>query len=465
MNNEIVYALIMAVITGIVMLRAKDRPLALLLVTLIISPWQGGLWIKGYNQDLLISTVYYLALMVYVFFSGKRRGSHRLLDKLYGPVFWPALGFIICTIISATVAIDLPAARGGVIISIERYIVFFVVFNLVRKPQDVKWVLLALAVSMIFQGIIGLIQFKFYSFQIGVIDGAKSGMSWRANGTFFHSNALGMYLLLILTLIYRMVLLSMKGSRSWIKGFYFAVFILGCGTLLATLNRGSWIGFAVAMFAIVLVDTTTGRTRVYAAMAQLAIPVLIVFMLISVKYGGVFVTRFFHDDLEHQIEERRLLQQDAYNVIKAHPVIGVGWGNYKQHAGTREFAHNLFLLITAELGVAGSFFFFWFLLAWLWEIYKGWRSGNLMVRNLSVGALGGFVGFIVASIPGPDYVAVRQTGTHVWIVLGLMAALNRMAKEYSRQNVAMVADRKKLDAETRKRMEAYVGEQWRSILS
>ncbi len=66
MNNQIVYLVIMAVFIGGVLLFSKERLKALLAVVIFISPWQGGLWVDYFAQDLLLSTILYILIALLI---------------------------------------------------------------------------------------------------------------------------------------------------------------------------------------------------------------------------------------------------------------------------------------------------------------------------------------------------------------------------------------------------------------
>jgi len=463
-NNQIVFLVIMALLIGVVLLFSRQRLKALTAIAVFISPWQGGLWLEYFSQDLLLSTILYIMIALIILFSKRQRKTYKLSKRIYWPILLPALGMIISASFSSRGAMDPFAARGGMLILLERYLAFFCVYNIIEKPGDLKIILFALAGSLAFQSVLGILQFRMASFHIGVIDADQSWQSWRANGTFYHANALGMYLLILMTMVYRFLLLSLK-KKSWqMQVFLLGVFVLSFSALIATQNRGSWIGFIAGLLVVFSLDMTIGRTRVQSVMGKLAIPVLVVVFFLTVKYGNFVYQRLFQDDMTQQIEGRKELEVAAQEVIRAYPVWGVGWGNYQLHASTYEFTHNCYLLIMSELGYVGFFFFIWFVLVWLWEIFRAWKSKNIVVRNLSLGGLGGLIAFLIASIPGPDYMIIRQVGTHVWIVVGLLSGLNYVSRKYDMNNVLQTARQRELPEPEVKRLQAYVTREWESTV-
>ncbi len=70
---------------------------------------------------------------------------------------------------------------------------------------------------------------------------------------------------------------------------------------------------------------------------------------------------------------RVALWQKGIEIIRAHPLLGVGMGNYGQFTDNGLTAHNSYVLCAAELGFFGYFF-------WLGMIVAGWTGLTQMIR-------------------------------------------------------------------------------------
>ena len=139
----------------------------------------------------------------------------------------------------------------------------------------------------------------------------------------------------------------------------------------------------------------------------------------------------------------------AFRVMKANPVSGVGLGNYLEnnHMYVREdetmveswqihqlktdMVHNTFMLIGAETGFPGLFFFLWY----LFMIYRTGRrnikSKITYLSNLSIGMLTGYTAVLIAFLASPDY-RIHQINVLVWLIGGLIHAINILDEKYNK---------------------------------
>ena len=122
------------------------------------------------------------------------------------------------------------------------------------------------------------------------------------------------------------------------------------------------------------------------------------------------------------------------NMIRAHPLLGVGVGLFKPLAQvynpemrSKFIAHNTYLNVAAELGIPAC-------LAFMATLFLGWRrarrmgkycleegfqAGAALARSIEIG----IVGFgVTALFLTADYIK------HIWILIFFGVALNRLVK-------------------------------------
>jgi O-antigen ligase len=177
----------------------------------------------------------------------------------------------------------------------------------------------------------------------------------RAFGTFPHPNILGGYLAIALVLL---PLLVGTRRRAWLA---VPVGLLLAGGLLVSFSRAAWLAAAVGLGAWWL--TATGR-RIPWRLVLPGLAVLALVLLVSPLGAlvGVRLSPRPANDLERgSIEQRLSLDRSALTLIKRHPTLGVGAGNFGEasldeglQAIFGEPAHSVPLLIVAELGVPGA---------------------------------------------------------------------------------------------------------------
>ena len=177
----------------------------------------------------------------------------------------------------------------------------------------------------------------------------------RAFGTFPHPNVLGGYLALALVLL---PLLASSRRGAWLC---VPVGLLLAAGLLASFSRAAWLAAAVGLGVWWL--TSTGR-RIPWRFVLPGLAVVALVLLVS-PVGGVIGVRLSPrpaNDLERgSIEQRLSLDRSALSLIKRHPTLGVGAGNFGEaslEAGLQaifgEPAHSVPLLIVAEMGIPGA---------------------------------------------------------------------------------------------------------------
>jgi len=454
--SQIAYLVLIILAVGVILAYTKEKSKNILALAIFITPWQGGLWIKGLDLDLLASNLLYFGLFFYLLINNRRSPN-----KLYMPLFLAFLGMFIGAVISSIGALNLPKARGGAFMILERYIIFFCMFNMIKRPKDLKFILYPIVFSLLFQSVLGILQFRFNYLKLGVIDGGRSFQRWRGAGTLFHANAFGMYFVLTLPIILRLLFVALRFGRKKRMYLYLAALILGAGGLFVSQSRGAWIGFGFGLTVMFLIGLVRNRDRLRKYFVKLS-PVIVIFgVIFLIKYGNLFFSRLSGSYFSSSYEYRLELEQKSYEMIQQHPTFGVGWGNYKEH-GNFEFVHNLYLLILSELGYVGFFFYILIMLIWLWQLWKGLKTGNLFVSNLILGCIASFAGFIVASIPGPDYLIARQFGSCVWLIIGLTFTLVRINRTYHSRRFSYYFKKNGIDKKSQEKIISDLKNQWTS---
>jgi len=423
LRSELAFVAACAALVVFGFIFAPNRSRFLLAAGVMTIAWQGGYWIEYFMLDFTLSYFIFGLLLVWSFINPQRRlqrkGAFAL--PLY---FW--MGVIIFCAFSLKPAIEKYSALSGVVRAIIDVLIFYAVLKSLHSARDVQYFSGVLIAAMIFQGLLGLVQFKIPNFKIGVIDEAQSWMWWRSKGTFFHANQMGMYLLLMLPPTARIFFSALiKGDRKW-AGFSGTALLIGGLALFTTANRGAWIGVFIGIVFMLGYDLF-GRRQVNLkkVLLGLSVPALILVVVFALKYGFTFSDRLFSDKAESMWEGRKGLQVESLAIIKAHPIFGVGYFNCGLHMKII-FVHNLYLLVATEIGIPGLICMAGFLITFLLYIVKGMRSKIFFVSNLSRGCFGALIGFLIASIPGPDFWISHPVQMYFWMILALQVALLRL---------------------------------------
>ncbi len=187
-------------------------------------------------------------------------------------------------------------------------------------------------------------------------------------GMFGNPNDLAVSLNLLLPLAVAFAL----SNRGWKRVFYFTCSAVLTVGVIVTFSRGGFLGLIAA--GGVLLWKLSRRNRGLAVLAfVLATGFFVVVM--PAGYSSRLTTIFsIEEDRTGSSQARRDLLNRAVQVASNHLVIGVGMGNFHIYSIREQVAHNSYLEIAAELGVAG-------LIAYLILIFSPLRSLRRIERD------------------------------------------------------------------------------------
>lgn len=213
-------------------------------------------------------------------------------------------------------------------------------------------------------------------------------------------------------------------------------------TLFLTVSRGGLVGLLVALVAGILF---AGRWRPQALLGTLALVVC------AVTFYAAYASPDERDRVlqptrgESRTEESRLtIWQVGWRVVEAHPIVGVGVGNYEESAvdfvlvpgetfrtdsvvDDTQPAHNTYLHVVAELGIVGGFLFIGVIAFSVGSSVRaahtfrdlGDRQMEVLARGLTAGQIG-----MLASI----FFFSAQSVNKIWLVLALGPAMLGVAR-------------------------------------
>jgi hypothetical protein len=264
--------------------------------------------------------------------------------------------------------------RVSLSVSLHLWLVLGVFLSVQDRPEIWRTIALGFCVALAAQILIGFWQFSAQSTAFlnplglnwpGELDAAMRGASvvqlpdglrWlRAYGTLPHPNMLGGFVLLFLAGPAAFFLLKAGRERRAL-----VLFTGGVSLLVLTFSRSAWVGLAAAGLVLAFHSRKLERKRLItialAGLTGLLAAAVPLYPLIFTRAGpGPVATEEFSN------EARGWLIQSTLNMIRNHPLLGVGVGayivEYARHASYGyliEPVHNLPLLVIAELGIAGA---------------------------------------------------------------------------------------------------------------
>ncbi len=363
------------------------------------------------------------------------------------PLALPFALFLGAALLSMTVALSLQFALKEFAKWAEMFAMYVFVANNLDAAKLPR-VLAAMFLAGLSEAAIGIYQFLF---QVGPAGFILFDRFMRAFGTFEQPNPYAGYLGLIapvaLAVISGQWLVNRKNfSLSTTHYPLVALAALSLVALLAALfmswSRGAWLGVGAA-----LVITTVVQSRRALVLSVIAAFVLAIVVLLSsiniipsvvaerfsgvADYFGVFDVRGVKvNDTNYAIVERMAHWESAAMMFAAHPLLGVGIGNYAVAypayalpgwSNPLGHAHNYYLNVAAEAGIVGLVAY---LILWAAAFWQGWRAVRVTRgwhRSIAAGLLGMLVALSVHN--GFDNLFVHGMHVQVGIGLGIVAAM------------------------------------------
>ncbi|MFA4888719.1 MAG: O-antigen ligase family protein [Candidatus Omnitrophota bacterium] len=188
---------------------------------------------------------------------------------------------------------------------------------------------------------------------------------------FVSPNTLGGYLAMLLPLA------LLKKSRAW-------YIVPLAGALLLTKSLGALSSLFLALCVYLYLQKAWQKRKV----------VLLGLLLLTI--GIIFFARQtgqpLHTQPSFSTGMRLNYWQDTFQIILAHPLTGIGLGNFNLHQA--RYAHNSYLQIWAEMGILGLISFLWLVIA---ALRYAWKNKNketaLLLATVLVFLIHNFVDF------------------------------------------------------------------------
>ncbi len=181
----------------------------------------------------------------------------------------------------------------------------------------------------------------------------------RSYGTFPHPNILAAFLLISFVFLVQLIIQRIHFKHS--LKIYFLYYVLISTGVFLTFSRTAWILWVLINLIFIILNLKNP----FVPKNNLEF-LLLFFIIYSIALLVIFPNELYLrlniNFNEQAINQRILYSNIALKIIKDNPFLGVGLGNYinylKDHfkgleSWQYEPVHNIFLLITSEVGIVG----------------------------------------------------------------------------------------------------------------
>lgn len=199
----------------------------------------------------------------------------------------------------------------------------------------------------------------------GVYEAVRYG-AWyyfRSHGTFPEPANFGHYLLSVLPLVCGLALYRGDGkTRAWqpLTAYRVPLVLMGAALFL-TRSRGSWVGFAVGLLALLVVIGWGARVKLLTTLvlAVVVAPAVLSFAWPEMHAALWSAVTERYEESQWQFEPRLQTLPFTLALFREHPLLGVGLGNYALHKAAAfgdqlpGTAYGVFWQTLAETGLLG----------------------------------------------------------------------------------------------------------------
>jgi putative inorganic carbon (hco3(-)) transporter len=360
------------------------------------------------------------------------------------PLRW-AVVFLLWALVTALFAIEPDVAWPALLDRLKALVIFFVVVNVLRTPQQLRFYLLLILIAFVVYPARGTLT----NYVRGII--TQDRVAW--NGMYSNANDLATITLLMLGSV--LAIATVKTQNVRVRRAAVALVPVTLVIILLTQSRGAFIGLLVGFGPPLLGRLMKRPSRVAPVLVLLAVIAALVpaaswHRLGSItnltetvggphKEGRPPASESEYDQWAAGSARQRFeILKTGLHIATSHPVLGVGIGCYREanaryapQLGERD-AHNTYVNVAAEMGFPG-------LLLWLGLV------GSVLVRVRRRRALleaddrtiqvlwieRAVIGYLVAAFFG-SYAGL----TIFYLFLGILwAASNVLGKDTTEQSV------------------------------
>src|SRR3989344_6191009 len=254
----------------------------------------------------------------------------------------------------------------------EGALLFFTIVNII----DVK--VLKQKIKIVFYTILGmLLPLILYGYYQLIFDNNSYlfiGMN-RVYSLMINPNPFGFFLISLIPICFSYIFIF----GSYKKIIPIILFILSLIILFFTFSRGAWLGLTVAFLSAILIITKKNKKYKYLKIILIILPIiLLILAMILFNYNpsmnkllksNIYLSHLltpldFDKSIQYRTAGRWYIWLAAINAFKENPIFGIGLGKFYEDMSNyyppdiipwtyHQNAHNYFLQIGAELGLAG----------------------------------------------------------------------------------------------------------------
>jgi O-antigen ligase len=346
--------------------------------------------------------------------------QHRLLSLDFAVIFFVALSAF-----SLLIAENFGVAMRELRVVVFESALFYFLLRVSPLGKRHLWrIVEALVLAALIVSLIGLYQYCFTD-DVITAEGVR-----RIHGVYGSPNNLGLFLERIVPILAAVVLF---GGSVWRRALYFLIALPVTICLYLTYSRGAWLLGLPAAF--IFFGLMRGRkVLLISFLVILAIALSLLPLIGTERLASLFNTQSGTTFL------RLKLWQGSLNMIRDHPLFGVGLDNFLYQYRTRyvlpgaweeldlSHPHNIVLDYWTRLGILGVIAIAWLQFAFFRKALCLYRQlGDCDLKALLLGLMASMVAFLAHGLIDNSYFLVDLAFVF-YLTLGITARVERLGE-------------------------------------
>jgi hypothetical protein len=408
--------------------------------------------------NLIISDILIFVLIGIIFLRDMLQPS----SFIHTPLDLPLLAFYGTALLATAIGIFTSRVTFnqslGEVRSVNFYLTFFIVTNLVRNEKQLRRLYRGIAILAIFVALAMIAQYSLGN-AIKILPGRVETLDTAGAVSYGVTRILppGQSLVMLGFVCLAVQMLFTKTSSRFMIHFI-QLGIVGLAVLL-TFNRSFWAAIGLALFLVGLLVSLRDKVKyVSIVFGTVVIGALILTPYLAINKGDavqklidgitVRMSTLFNPDTanEESLQYRYIENEYAYPQIASHPFIGLGLGaNYRPwdsridygpfKSGLTYYIHNGHLWVMLKTGLFGYLFFMWFLLMFIKRAIQNWKLiPDPFLKGIVLSFAVTIVGVLVATIVDPIF------AQDFWIpVIGIMLGMGEVIIRLNRDRIGYSA--------------------------
>ena len=348
----------------------------------------------------------------------------------YTPINAPFIVFILVSAVSMINSINCPSSLRGLFKLVQYGLLFVAMEEFIKDKKHFQRIIFFMIAGSMLASVDGfwqLVTGKDFIRGNSII--VNIGLN-RATAAFPNANVFGIYLVPLSVILSGLALYYYKGVKKIVMLIFSGVVL---ASVFLTFSRFAVIGCFTGLFLMALIRKD-----------KLVISAFVIFILlfpfIMPKGAKEWAKSVNYNPVVFLCNTDRIsIYKNAANMIKHHPIIGVGVNtfsiNYQRYklpepddcrTGDSMYAHNNFLQIAGETGLLGLIAFFWVLIAIFKaaiSCYKRAKDEFLKVVSLSITC--SLAAFLINGLTETS-LYYKRVSVIFWFIVGLVLALRSL---------------------------------------